>query len=253
MVERVFDNFGGHINDQSDLQRAHHQAVSTVNGHQDREINTLQVRTQALSVLLHRLLDDHTSLITHVWDLQNIISYNLLFRSLLPVPFVLSLAGIDGSGSDSSSKSSNDSHPNSSPSPSPHSFQTCISRSSPSEEGVRPSVRPFRTASVWFPPEPSSVVRSFQPLSADPNATNLNILHGEEMVREVLMDMMQEMRPPPQHNVFECRNCQWVERRGKMMLKPCENSPAYRPAPPPYEEDYCSTCLSFEDCLCPDP
>ena len=83
--------------------------------------------------------------------------------------------------------------------------------------------------------------------------TNLNILHGEEMVREVLMDMMQEMRPPPQHNVFECRNCQWVERRGKMMLKPCENSPAYHPAPPPYEDDYCSTCLSFEDCPCPDP
>ena len=37
------------------------------------------------------------------------------------------------------------------------------------------------------------------------------------------------------------------------MLKPCENSPTYRPAPPPYEEDYCNTCLSFEDCLCPDP
>ena len=56
-----------------------------------------------------------------------------------------------------------------------------------------------------------------------------------------------------QHNTFECRNCQWVERRGKVMLKPCENNPAYHPDPPPYEEDYCNTCLSFEDCPCPDP
>ena len=83
--------------------------------------------------------------------------------------------------------------------------------------------------------------------------TNQEVLHREEMVREVLMDMLREMRPPPQRNAFECRNCQWVERRGKVMLKPCENSPAYRPAPPPYEEDYCSSCLSFEDCPCPDP
>ena len=60
--------------------------------------------------------------------------------------------------------------------------------------------------------------------------TNQEVLHGEEMVREVLMDMLREMRPPPQHNAFDCRNCQWVERRGKVMLKPCENSPAYRPA-----------------------
>ena len=83
--------------------------------------------------------------------------------------------------------------------------------------------------------------------------TNQEILHGEEMVREVLMDMLQEMRPPPQHNTFKCRNCQWVERRGKVMLKPCENSLACHPAPPPYEEDYYNTCLSFEDCPCPDP
>ena len=83
--------------------------------------------------------------------------------------------------------------------------------------------------------------------------TNQEVLHGEEMVREVLMDMLWEIRPPPQHNAFECRNCQWVERRGKTMLKPCENSPAYRPAPPPYEEDFCSTCLSTKDCPCPDP
>ena len=82
---------------------------------------------------------------------------------------------------------------------------------------------------------------------------NQEVLHGEEMVREVLMDMLREMRPPPQHNAFDCRNCQWVERRGKVMLKLCENSPAYRPAPPPYEEDYCDSCLSFEDCPCPDP
>ena len=83
--------------------------------------------------------------------------------------------------------------------------------------------------------------------------TNQEVLHGEAMVREVLMDMLQEMRPPPQHNTFECRNCQWVERRGKVMLKRCENSPAYHPAPPPYEEDYCNSCLSFKDCPCPDP
>ena len=38
-----------------------------------------------------------------------------------------------------------------------------------------------------------------------------------------------------------------------MMLKLCENSLAYRPAPLPYEEDYCNTWLSFEDCPCPDP
>ena len=76
--------------------------------------------------------------------------------------------------------------------------------------------------------------------------TNQEVLHGE-MVREVLMGMLQEMRPPPPHNVFECRNCQWVERRGKVILKPCENSPAFCPAPPPYE-DYCNTCLSFKDC-----
>ena len=83
--------------------------------------------------------------------------------------------------------------------------------------------------------------------------TNQEVLHGEEMVREVLMGMLQEMRPPPQHNAFECWNCQWVERRGKSMLKLCKNNPAYHPAPPPYEEDYCNTCLSFKDCSCPDP
>ena len=82
--------------------------------------------------------------------------------------------------------------------------------------------------------------------------TNQEVLHGEEIMREVLMGMLQEMRPPPQHNVFECCNCQWVERRGKVMLKPCENNLAYCPAPP-YEEDYCNTCLSFENCPCPDP
>ena len=83
--------------------------------------------------------------------------------------------------------------------------------------------------------------------------TNQEVLHGEEMVREVLMGMLQEMRPPPPHNAFECRNCQWVERRGKVTLKPCENSLAYCPALPPYEEDYCNTCLLFKDCPCPDP
>ena len=83
--------------------------------------------------------------------------------------------------------------------------------------------------------------------------TNQEVLHREEMVREVLMGMLQEMRPPPLHNGFECRNCQWVERRGKVMLKLCENSPAYHPVPSPYEEDYCNTCLLFEDCPCPDP
>ena len=74
--------------------------------------------------------------------------------------------------------------------------------------------------------------------------TNQEVLHREEMVREVLMGILQEMRPPPQHNMFKCRNCQWVERRGKVMLKPCENNLAS-----PYQEDYCNTCLLFEDCL----
>ena len=171
MVERVFDCFGGHINDQSDLQSARYQAVSSVNDHQDREISALQVQTQALSVLLRRVIDDHASLIAHVWEIQNTIAYDLFFWSLLPVPFVSSLAGIDGSGSSSSSESSDNSNPGSSPSPSPHSFQTCVSRGSPPEEGVRPSIRPLRTASIWFPPELGSVLRSFQSSSTDPNAS----------------------------------------------------------------------------------
>ena len=207
--------------------------------------------------MLHHLLDDHATLISHVWELQNTIAYDLFFQALLPLPFVSTLEGIDGSGSSSSSESSDNSHSNSSPSPSPHSYQTCISGSSPPEEGVRsfnPSGwRPFGSLlSRVQSCVPSSPHQRIQ-MQLQMEVTNLNILHGEEMVREVLIDMMQEMRPPPQHNAFECRNCQWVERRGKMVLKPCENSPAYRPAPPPYEEDYCSTCLSFEDCPCPDP
>ena len=75
--------------------------------------------------------------------------------------------------------------------------------------------------------------------SVNPDDPKLSVT---EMVREVLMD----------HNVFKCRNCQWVERWGKMMLKLCENSLAYCPAPPPYE-DYCNTCLSFKDFPHPDP
>ena len=76
--------------------------------------------------------------------------------------------------------------------------------------------------------------------------TNLELGYGEDLVKEVLVEMLEEMRPRPLHNAFECR-------RGVRVLKPCENSPAFRPSPPPYEEDYCTTCLSFEDCPCPDP
>ena len=32
--------------------------------------------------------------------------------------------------------------------------------------------------------------------------TNQEVLHGDAMVKEVLMDMLWEMRPPPRHNVI---------------------------------------------------
>ena len=115
VVERVFDYVGGHINDQSDLQGARFHSLSTVNGHQDREIEALCLQTQELSVKFHRLLWDHIALIQHVWAIQNTIAVDLFFRPILPVPFILTLVGINGSGSDSSSQPSDNSDTESSP------------------------------------------------------------------------------------------------------------------------------------------
>ena len=207
-----------------------------------------------MSVLLHRLLDDHASLITHVRDLQNVISYDLFFQSPLFCPLrELMDRGWTFPPS-----------PLMTPTPT-HRHHPPLTPSRPASQGV---ARWRKVYAPQFDPSgrrpfgsllsrvqscvPSSPRQQIQ-MQLQMEVTNLSILHGEEMVKGVLMDMMQEMRPPLQHNAFKCRNCQWVERRGKMMLKPCENSPAYRPAPPPYEEDFCSTCLSFEDCPCPDP
>ena len=169
MVERVFNYVGGHINDQSDLQSACYQSVSTVNGHQDREIKSICLQTQALSVKFHCLLWDHITLIQHVWALQNTLSIDLFFKTILPLPFVSTLSGINGLGSDSASESSADSPSNSSPSTPSQSYQTCILGSGPLEEGVCPSVRSIRTAPVWFPPEQGSVMYPFQfsPVGSD--------------------------------------------------------------------------------------
>ena len=258
MVERVFDYIGGHINDQSDLQGTQFHSLSSVNGHQDREIEALHLQTQELSVKFHHLLWDHIALIQHMWAIQNTLAINLFFRPLLPESFVLTLVGINGLGSDSSSQPSNNSNTKSSPSTPSQSFKTCASGGDSQGKVYAPWFDP----SGWHPfGSLLSRVQSCTPSSPrqrirmrlQVEVTNQVVLHGEEMVREVLMGMLQEMRPPPQHNAFEYRNCQWVERRGKMMLKPCENSPAFHPAPPPYEEDYCNSCLSFEDCPCPDP
>ena len=128
-IERVFDYFGGHINDQSDLQGAQFCSLSAVNDHQDREVEALQVQTQHLSVLLIKLLGDYLSLTEHVRFLQNAVSADDFFRAILPVPFVSSFERTDGQGKDSSSESSDDSNPDSSPSTPPQSFQTCVSGS----------------------------------------------------------------------------------------------------------------------------
>ena len=166
MVERVFDHFGGHINDQSDLQDAHYHFLSSTNNHQDREVESLHLQTQQLSVKFSHLLTDHLYLIKYVWALQNTLSTNLFFRALLPVPFVSSLAGINGSGKDSSSKPASDSDSESSPSTPSQSFQTCVSRGSLLEESICPLIQPSRTASIWIPAEQGPVMHPFRSPSA---------------------------------------------------------------------------------------
>ena len=63
MVERVFDHFGGHINDQSDLQDARYHCLSQTNNHQDQEVELIHFQTQQLSVQFSCLFNNHLSLI----------------------------------------------------------------------------------------------------------------------------------------------------------------------------------------------
>ena len=139
-MERVFDYIGGHINNQSDLQRARFQSLSAANAHQDREVEALRLQTQQLSVHFLQLLGDHLSLISHVRTLQDIVAADDFFRPLVPVSFISSFERDDGQGEDAPSKSSGDSDSDSSPSTPSQSFQTCISGGSSQEEGLRPSI-----------------------------------------------------------------------------------------------------------------
>ena len=171
MTERVFDYVGGHINDQSELQRVRFQSLSAINAHQDREMEALRLQTQQLSVRFLQLLGDHLSLIHHVCTLQDIVAADDFFRPLFPVSFVSSFEGDDGQGEGSPSESSGDSDSNLSPSTPSQSFQTCASGGSSQEEGLRPSIRPSRTASIWIPAEQGSVVHSFQSSSTGADAS----------------------------------------------------------------------------------
>ena len=74
MTERVFDYVGGHINDQSELQRVRFQSLSSADAHQDREMEALRLQTQQLSVRFLQLLGDHLSLIHHVRVLQDVVA-----------------------------------------------------------------------------------------------------------------------------------------------------------------------------------
>ena len=129
-----------HINDQSDLQDTHYHFLSLANNHQDQEVEALHCQTQQLSVQFYHLLSDHITLIKHIQALQNTLSTDLFFRSLLPFPFVSSLAEINGLGEDSSSVPTCDSDSESSPSTPSQSFQTCVTRGSSLEESIHPSV-----------------------------------------------------------------------------------------------------------------
>ena len=140
MTERVFDYVGGHINDQSELQRVCFQSLSAINAHQDREMEALHLQTQQLSLWFLQLLGDHLSLIHHVHVLQDVVTADDFFRPLLPISFVSSFEGDDGQGEGPSSKSSGDSDTDLSPSTPSQSFQTCASGGSPQEEGIRPSI-----------------------------------------------------------------------------------------------------------------
>ena len=171
MTERVFDYVGGHINDQSDLQRTRFQSLSTVNAHQDREVEALHLQTQQLSVCFLQLLGDHLSLVNFVHNLQDIVVADDFFRALLPLPFVLSFEGNDGQGEDSPSESSGDSDSNLSPSTPSQSFQTCASGGSSQEEGLCPLIQPSRMLSIWIPAEQGPIVHPFRSLSAGTNAS----------------------------------------------------------------------------------
>ena len=171
VTERVFDYVGGHINDQSDLQRTHFQSLSSVNAHQEREMEALRLQTQQLSVRFLQLLGDHLSLINCVRTLQDIVAADDFFRTLLPLPFVSSFERDDGQGEDSPSESSGDSDSDLSPSTPSQSFQTCASGDSSQEEGLRPPIRPSRTSSVWIPAEQGPIVYPFRSPSADADAS----------------------------------------------------------------------------------
>ena len=129
-------------------------------------MEALHLQTQELSVKFHHLLWDHIALIQHVWALQNTLTINLFFRPLLPVPFVSTLAGINGPGEDSSSKPSSDSNAESSPSTPSQSFETCVTGGSSLEESIRPLVQPTRTVSIWIPVEQGPVMHPFKSPSA---------------------------------------------------------------------------------------
>ena len=169
MAKRTSDYIGGHINDQSDLQSVHFNSLLAANAHQDQEMEALRLQTKELSVKFHCLLWDHIALIQHIWALQNTLAINLFFRPLLPITFVLSLAGINGSGLESSPEPSDNSNADSSPSTPSHSYQTCVSGGSLPGEGICPLVRSIRMVSVWFPPE---IVYPFQSSPTHPDATS---------------------------------------------------------------------------------
>ena len=134
-------------------------------------MEALHLQTQQLSVRFLQLLGDHLSLIHHVRTLQDIVAANDFFRPLFPVAFVSSFEGDDGQREGSPSESSGDSDTDLSPSTPSQSFQTCASGGSSQEEGIRPSIRPSRTASVWIPAEQGSIVYPFRPSSAGSDAS----------------------------------------------------------------------------------
>ena len=171
MTERVFDYVGGHINDQSKLQRVRFQSLSAVNAHQDREMEALRLQTQRLSVHFLQLLGDHLSLISHVRTLQDIVTADNFFQSLISVSFVSSFERDDGQGEDPPSESSSDSDSDLSPSTPSQSFQTCASGGSSQEEGLCPLIRPSRSTSIWIPVEQGSIVHPFRSPSAGTNAS----------------------------------------------------------------------------------
>ena len=134
-------------------------------------MEALRLQTQQLSVRFLQLLGDHLSLIHHVRVLQDVVATNDFFWPRFPFAFVSSFEGTDGQGEGSPSESSSDSDPDSSPSTPSQSFQTCVSGSSPQEEGIHPSIRPSRTASIWIPAEQGSVVHPLGSPSAGSDAS----------------------------------------------------------------------------------